>query len=112
MKMASRLQFFKILERTISYDKWLVKVIYDKGIGEKNVPMGDLTHFNGRLSTIFHKRDNICDFLFAFFAHQVPSKKGVYPKRKDFAPFGSKVFPFRVDPFSEEGQIQLSVTYP
>ena len=29
------------------------------------------------------------------------SEKGVYSKRKEFAPKGSKVFPFRVDPFSE-----------
>ena len=28
-------------------------------------------------------------------------KRG-YSKRKDFAPLGSKFFPFRVDPFSEE----------
>ena len=27
---------------------------------------------------------------------------GVYSKRKEFAPLGSKFFPFRVDPFSEE----------
>ena len=26
--------------------------------------------------------------------------KSVYTKRKEFAPFGSKFFPFRVDPFS------------
>ena len=30
-----------------------------------------------------------------------PIKKGAYPKRKEFAPTGSKFFPFRVDPFSE-----------
>ena len=28
--------------------------------------------------------------------------KGVFSKRKEFAPLGSKFFPFRVDPFSEE----------
>ena len=28
--------------------------------------------------------------------------KGVYSKRKEFAPKGSKFFPFRVDPFSEK----------
>ena len=27
--------------------------------------------------------------------------KGVYSKRKEFPPLGSKFFPFRVDPFSE-----------
>ena len=26
----------------------------------------------------------------------------VYPKKKEFAPKGSKFLPFRVDPFSEE----------
>ena len=30
-----------------------------------------------------------------------PFLKGVYSKRKEFAPTGSKVFPFRVDPFSK-----------
>ena len=28
--------------------------------------------------------------------------KGVYSKRKEFAPLGSKFFPFRIDCFSEE----------
>ena len=30
--------------------------------------------------------------------------KGVYFKRKEFAPRGSKFFPFKVYPFSEESQ--------
>ena len=30
-----------------------------------------------------------------------PSEKGVYPKRKEFAPPGSKFFYFRVDPFKK-----------
>ena len=29
--------------------------------------------------------------------------KRVYSKRREFAPFGSKFFPFRVDPFEEWG---------
>ena len=33
----------------------------------------------------------------------LPSEKGVYSKRKEFAPFGSKFFPFRADCFSEKG---------
>ena len=33
-----------------------------------------------------------------------PFWKEVYPKRKEFAPPGSKFFPFRVDPFSEGTQ--------
>ena len=31
----------------------------------------------------------------------VPFRKGVYSKRKEFAPFGSKFFSFRVDPFQK-----------
>ena len=31
----------------------------------------------------------------------LPSEKGDYTKRTEFAPFRSKFFPFRVDPFSE-----------
>ena len=30
-----------------------------------------------------------------------PFWKGIYYKRKEFAPIGSKFFPFRADPFSE-----------
>ena len=33
--------------------------------------------------------------------------KGVYSKRKEFAPLGSKFFPFRVDSFSEGRQNQF-----
>ena len=29
----------------------------------------------------------------------LPSVKGIYSKMKDFVPRGSKVFPFRTDPF-------------
>ena len=32
---------------------------------------------------------------------QIPFWKGVYSKRKEFAPSGSKVFPFTADPLSE-----------
>ena len=32
--------------------------------------------------------------------------KGVYSERKAFAPFGSKCFPFRVDPFQKELYVQ------
>ena len=31
----------------------------------------------------------------------VPSEKGIYSKRKAFAPLGSKCFSFRIDPFLE-----------
>ena len=39
-------------------------------------------------------------------------KKGVYSKKKEFAPTGSKFFPFRVDPFSEVRQYDLTELPP
>ena len=36
-----------------------------------------------------------------------PFLKGVYSKRKEFAPLGSKFFPFRVDPFPERRKKQI-----
>ena len=36
-----------------------------------------------------------------FSSSSDPFWKVVYSKRKEFAPMGSKVFPFRVDPISE-----------
>ena len=33
-----------------------------------------------------------------------PFQKGVYSRRKEFAPMGSKFFPSRIDPFSEGRQ--------
>ena len=48
----------------------------------------------------FDKGDNFPVSLFPFL-YTNPLLKGVYPKRKEFAPKGSKFFPFRVDPFSE-----------
>ena len=47
-----------------------------------------------------HKEYNLCVFLFAYL-HIKPLLKGIYTKRKEFAPKGSKFFPSRVDPFSE-----------
>ena len=40
--------------------------------------------------------------------HNNPFIKGVYSKRKEFAPRGSKFFPFRVDPFLEGRQTILT----
>ena len=37
---------------------------------------------------------------------RLPSEKGVCSKRKEFAPMGSKFFPFRVDAFSEGLSLQ------
>ena len=47
-----------------------------------------------------------CFFLPAFWKGVYSKRKefapkGVYSKRKEFAPFGSKFFPFRVDPFQK-----------
>ena len=39
-----------------------------------------------------------------------PFWKGVFSKRKEFAPRGSKFFPFRVDPFSEGMQCNAMLT--
>ena len=65
---------------------------------------------------MFYTGDNFCYFLFALlyistldpFWEGVYSKKidfffskGVCSKSKEFAPKGSKFFPFIVDPFSE-----------
>ena len=61
-----------------------------------------LTH-HGRFFAIFDKADNFCDSLFAFLL-AMHVLKGVCFKRKEFAPKGSKFFPFRVDPFSEGRQ--------
>ena len=36
--------------------------------------------------------------------------KGVYSKRKEFAPIGSKYFPFREDPFLDGSQNSLDRT--
>ena len=54
----------------------------------------------GRFSAIFNMGDNFCDFLFGFL-HTNPLLKRVHSNRKEFAPKGSKLFPFRVDSFSE-----------
>ena len=50
----------------------------------------------GRISAILNKGDN-----FYFFCTTIPFWKGIYSKSKEFAPIGSKFFPFRKDPFSK-----------
>ena len=42
----------------------------------------------------------LCVFLFCFPTYKHLLKKRAYSKSKDFAPEGSKFFPFRVGPFS------------
>ena len=56
-----------------------------------------------RGTTFDSKEGNFCDLLFAFQYIQ-SFWKDVYSKRKEFAPNGSKFFPFRVGPFSEGRQ--------
>ena len=51
----------------------------------------------------FCKGDNFFDF-FLLSCTYTPFWKGVYSKRKEFAPKGSKFFPFRVEPFSKGRQ--------
>ena len=75
----------------------------------------------GRLSDIFNKGDNFCD-LVCFPVHQSLLQgsilkrkicyKGIFTKRKEFAPRGSKFFPFRADPFSEGSKTVLTELSP
>ena len=59
----------------------------------------------------FYKGDNFCD-LVCFPAYKTPSQKGAYPKREEFAPFGSKFFPFRVEPPGRwEASVILTVNF-
>ena len=55
---------------------------------------------------IFHqfKRETSFLTLCLSFLTPIPFWNRVYSKRKEFAPFGSKFFPLRVDPFSEGRQ--------
>ena len=57
-----------------------------------------------RFSAILYKADNSIDFLFCFLAHQVPSEWGSTLKGKEFAPMGTRLFPFKVDFFLEGRQ--------
>ena len=62
---------------------------------------------NGYAWQIFYhfvsKRHNFCDFLFAFVYTSSLLRKG-FLTRKEFAPLGSKFFPFRVELFSKGRQ--------
>ena len=57
----------------------------------------------GRLSAIL-TRTRKTTFVISCFLSCTPSlfRQSVYSKRKEFAPKGSKFFPFRVDPFQNE----------
>ena len=53
----------------------------------------------GVFSAMFHKRDNFCDFLLAFLHIKLLLNR-ICSKREEFAPIGSKFFPFKVDCFT------------
>ena len=53
-------------------------------------------------SAILNKADNFV-FMFAFL-YTIALLKRNHSERKEFAPMGSKFFPFRVDSFSEGGK--------
>ena len=64
---------------------------------------------------IYGERTNLVEFLPLFIRQTTSSLpvcypkafwNGVYSKRIEFAPMGSKFFPFRVDPFLEEKEKQ------
>ena len=57
--------------------------------------------------------DNFCNFLLPIMHTMTPFWKGVYSKRKEFAPTGSKFFPFRVGiPFQKGDKRVLKATSP
>ena len=61
---------------------------------------GLLVNTLGKFSP-FWQRVQLLLLPFCFLHIITLSEKGVYSKMEDFAPNGSKVFRFRVDPFSE-----------
>ena len=71
--------------------------MFSSGSGESK---GEWIHLDVK-PAFFHKGDNFCGSLpVRFSTHQPTSEKGVYSIRNEFAPRGSKFFPYRVDPFS------------
>ena len=71
---------------------------------------GDLIHLVDFWS--FFKRKTTFVTSCLFFCTLSLFKKGVYTKRKEFAPLGGKFFPFMVDPFSEGRQNNLTESPP
>ena len=67
--------------------------------------LSDLTHLVDLLSSFTREITSVTSCLLS--AHQIPSEKG-YSKRKEFAPRGSKFFPFRVDPEGRLGKKSFS----
>ena len=69
---------------------------WDEAVAQYNLNLRGFTSyyfFDGNEPT--SKGGNYVKMVFAFFW------KGVYSKRKEFAPSGSKFFPFRIDPFQK-----------
>ena len=56
------------------------------------------------LLSLIIRETNFVVFLFVFL-HIKPLPKKVNSKRKEFAPLGSKFFPFKVDPFSKRNKV-------
>ena len=60
----------------------------------------------------FFTKESTFVTLFLLFCTLWPFWNGVYFKREEFAPQGSKFFPFNVDPLSEGRQKMLTVAFP
>ena len=56
------------------------------------------------------KRIDACKGEQLYQVRLSPLRKAVYSKRKEFAPWGSKFFPFIVDPFLEDGWCAVTQT--
>ena len=65
----------------------------------------------GRFSTILIQGRQLFDFLIALL-YTKPLLERVFSKRKEFAPYGSKFFPFRKTPFQKEAKLILTELPP
>ena len=64
---------------------------------------------SGRFSAMSDKGDNFCYFLFAFLRTKPLPGRCHLLNEKEFAPKGSKLFPFREAPFKKGGKNTLTV---
>ena len=85
------------------YQQMCVSSILCKSLKELDTPC--------RISTIFDK-GNYMLWLFCVSCKLSLFWKGVYPKRKEFAPRGSKLFSFRVDSFTERRKNNINRHLP
>ena len=88
------------IRNTFIYNRDQVSCISQK---RTLVYMCQLVGLKGKIHLVdfCYKGDNCCYFLFALLHIKIISKR-VYSQRKEFAPHGSKFFPFRVDLFGME----------